>query len=88
LFRFVKETKENREHGVGDLKILRNPKINCRLIVMSSEQVREVCANFAILPSIKLNEKKGMPNVCNWICRDYSESPECTGNLYSEIQSC
>ncbi|KHJ85560.1 hypothetical protein OESDEN_14709 [Oesophagostomum dentatum] len=41
LFRFVKETKENREHGVGDLRILRNPKINCRLIVMNSEQVRE-----------------------------------------------
>lgn len=92
LFRFIKETKENKERGVGDLKvaicrcclrqevisgipataifqILRNPKTNAYRVVMRREQVHKVCANFAILPTIELNEKKGMPNVYNWICR-------------------
>ncbi|KHJ74902.1 RanBP1 domain protein [Oesophagostomum dentatum] len=72
LFRFVKETKENRERGAGDLKILRNPKTNCHRVVLRREQVHKVCANFAILPSIKLNEKRKMPVVWNWICRDQS----------------
>ncbi|KHJ91215.1 RanBP1 domain protein [Oesophagostomum dentatum] len=83
LFRFVKETKENKERGVGDLKILRNPKTNCHRVVMRREQVHKVCANFAILPTIELNEKKGMPNVYNWICRDYSESPEGTDEIFT-----
>ncbi|PIO52846.1 RanBP1 domain protein, partial [Teladorsagia circumcincta] len=55
LFRFIKETKENKERGVGDLKILRNPKTNAHRVVMRREQVHKVCANFAILPSIELN---------------------------------
>ncbi|KAK6026099.1 RanBP1 domain protein [Ostertagia ostertagi] len=83
LFRFIKETKENKERGVGDLKILRNPKTNAHRVVMRREQVHKVCANFAILPSIELNEKKGMPNVYNWICRDYSESPDGVDEIFT-----
>ncbi|EPB72857.1 RanBP1 domain protein [Ancylostoma ceylanicum] len=83
LFRFIKETKENKERGVGDIKILRNPKTNAHRVVMRREQVHKVCANFAILPSIELNEKKGMPNVYNWICRDYSESAEGSDEIFT-----
>ncbi|KAK6042054.1 RanBP1 domain protein, partial [Cooperia oncophora] len=83
LFRFIKETKENKERGVGDLKILRNPKNNAHRVVMRREQVHKVCANFAILPTIELNEKKGMPNVYNWICRDYSESNEGVDEIFT-----
>lgn len=83
LFRFIKETKENKERGVGDLKILRNPKTNAYRVVMRREQVHKVCANFAILPTIELNEKKGMPNVYNWICRDYSESPDGIDEIFT-----
>ncbi|KAK6053459.1 RanBP1 domain protein, partial [Cooperia oncophora] len=80
LFRFIKETKENKERGVGDLKILRNPKNNAHRVVMRREQSD---ANFAYLPTIELNEKKGMPNVYNWICRDYSESNEGVDEIFT-----
>uniref|UniRef100_A0A7I4XYK4 RanBD1 domain-containing protein n=1 Tax=Haemonchus contortus TaxID=6289 RepID=A0A7I4XYK4_HAECO len=83
LFRFVKETKENKERGVGDLKILRNPKTNKYRVVMRREQVHKVCANFAIAPKTELNEKKGMPNVYNWVCRDYSESPDGVDEIFT-----
>ncbi|VDL79416.1 unnamed protein product [Nippostrongylus brasiliensis] len=83
LFRFVKEAKENKERGVGDLKILRNPKTGAHRVVMRREQVHKVCANFAILPNIELSEKKGMPNVYNWICRDFSESPDGIDEIFT-----
>ncbi|KJH42569.1 RanBP1 domain protein [Dictyocaulus viviparus] len=83
LFRFIKETKENKERGVGELKILRNPKNNAYRVVMRRDQVHKVCANFAISPSIELNEKKGAQHAYNWICRDYSESREGTDEIFT-----
>ncbi|KHJ88023.1 RanBP1 domain protein, partial [Oesophagostomum dentatum] len=71
-----RETNENKEHGVGDLKVLRNLKINCRRVAVRSEQVHKVCANLAILPSIELNEKKRMPNVCSWIAQSHLNAQE------------
>lgn len=83
LYRFIKDTKENKERGIGDLKILRNPKTNIHRVVMRREHVHKVCANFTILPGIELNEKSGMPNVHTWMCRDYSESPEGTDEIFT-----
>ncbi|KAJ1371872.1 Nuclear pore complex protein Nup98-Nup96 [Parelaphostrongylus tenuis] len=83
LYRFIKETKENKERGVGDLKILRNPKTNAHRVVMRRDHVHKVCANFAILPSIELNERKGVQHAFNWICRDYSESREGTDEIFT-----
>ncbi|KHJ88147.1 hypothetical protein OESDEN_12061 [Oesophagostomum dentatum] len=50
---------------------------------MHRDQVRNVCANFAVLPSIELNEKKGTPSVYNCICTDYPESPEGTDEIFT-----
>ncbi|VDM63667.1 unnamed protein product [Angiostrongylus costaricensis] len=73
LYRFIKETEENKERGVGDLKILRNPKNNTHRVVMRRDHVHKVCANFAILPSIELNERKGVQPAYSWICRVASD---------------
>lgn len=83
LYRFIKETEENKERGVGDLKILRNPKNNTHRVVMRRDHVHKVCANFAILPSIELNERKGVQPAFSWICRDYSESREGVDEIFT-----
>ncbi|VDO05092.1 unnamed protein product [Haemonchus placei] len=78
---FIRFSHEVREM-LGDL-ILRNPKTNKYRVVMRREQVHKVCANFAIAPKTELNEKKGMPNVYNWVCRDYSESPDGVDEIFT-----
>lgn len=83
LYRFIKETKENKERGVGDIKILRNPKTNAHRVVMRRDHVHKVCANFTISPSMELNERKGVQHAYHWICRDYSESREGTDEIFT-----
>ncbi|KAJ1351139.1 Nuclear pore complex protein Nup98-Nup96, partial [Parelaphostrongylus tenuis] len=73
LYHFVKETNEHKERGVGELKVLRNPQSNAHRVVMRRDHVHKICANFAISPSMNINERKGVKHAYTWICRDYSE---------------
>uniref|UniRef100_A0A1I7WLJ4 RanBP2-type domain-containing protein n=1 Tax=Heterorhabditis bacteriophora TaxID=37862 RepID=A0A1I7WLJ4_HETBA len=83
LFRFVKDLKEYKERGIGEVKILHNPTTSKYRVVMRREHVHKLCANFAILPSIELSEKKNMPNVYTWACRDYAEDSEGSDEVFT-----
>ena len=72
LFRFNSETKEWKEKGVGDIKILKHKhKESHYRILMRRDQVLKLCANHRISTTLKLenvNEKQ-----ISWIVTDYSE---------------
>lgn len=72
LYRFTTETKEWKEKGVGEIKILKNKlKENSYRVLMRRDQVLKICANHRISPSIKLevvNEKQ-----LRWFVTDCSE---------------
>jgi hypothetical protein len=58
-----------KEHGTGDIKILKNRadgKLRC---VMRREQVLKVCANFAIPPGFTVSNTKRGDNVLTWSCK-------------------
>ena len=72
LYRFSPETKEWKEKGVGEIKILRHKETNAHRVLMRRDQVLKLCANHRILPDIKLeiaNEKQ-----VRWSANDYSEN--------------
>ncbi|GMR32103.1 hypothetical protein PMAYCL1PPCAC_02298, partial [Pristionchus mayeri] len=74
IFRFVRDTKEYKERGVGDLKLLHNEAANKFRVVMRRDQVHKLCANFSVLKSANLMEKAGQPNVRSLVVIDFAEN--------------
>ena len=54
LFRFDSASKEWKERGLGEIKLLYDPSSGKSRVVMRREQVHKLCANHFILPSMKL----------------------------------
>ena len=54
LFRFDPASKEWKERGLGEIKLLYNPSSCKSRVVMRREQVHKLCANHFILPNMKL----------------------------------
>lgn len=72
LYRFDTTTKEWKEKGVGEMKILKHKKKeNSYRVLMRRDQVLKLCANHRITSDIKLqsmNEKQ-----LQWVANDCSE---------------
>jgi hypothetical protein len=72
LYRFHPETKEWKEKGVGEIKILKHKESSAYRVLMRRDQVLKLCANHRILPEIELevaNEKQ-----IRWSTNDYSDN--------------
>uniref|UniRef100_A0A183BPY4 Dymeclin n=1 Tax=Globodera pallida TaxID=36090 RepID=A0A183BPY4_GLOPA len=75
LYRFDKDVHENKERGLGDIKLLYNPRSARYRCVMRREQVFKLCANFPIYPDLKIHPREQMPTVYTWACKDFSDDP-------------
>uniref|UniRef100_A0AC35FJG1 RanBD1 domain-containing protein n=1 Tax=Panagrolaimus sp. PS1159 TaxID=55785 RepID=A0AC35FJG1_9BILA len=62
LYIFNSETKEVKERGVGDLKVLYNPEKKSYRVVMRREQVHKICANFSITKGMNIADNTGTNN--------------------------
>lgn len=71
LFRFDQETKEWKEKGVGDLKLLQHKQTMSIRILMRRDQVLKLCANHKISGEMKLTELN--PKQFTWMAVDFSE---------------
>ncbi|KAF8380911.1 hypothetical protein PRIPAC_70053 [Pristionchus pacificus] len=74
IFRYVRETKEYKERGVGELKLLHNEATNKFRVLMRRDQVHKLCANFAVTKTSNLVEKTGQPNVRAIVVTDFAEN--------------
>lgn len=82
LYRFDGETKEWKEKGVGEMKVLKH-KTNEHVyrILMRRDQVLKLCANHRVTRDLKLeifNEKQ-----VRWHAQDYSEQSDGRHELLS-----
>lgn len=74
LYRMDAESKQWKERGIGEIKILRH-RISGRFrIVMRREQVLKLCANHFITASMKLVPMKTSETSLCWFANDFSES--------------
>ncbi|XP_045139919.1 E3 SUMO-protein ligase RanBP2 [Echinops telfairi] len=77
LFRFDAESKEWKERGVGNVKILRHKTSGKIRLLMRREQVLKICANHYISPEMRLTPNAGSDRSFVWHALDYAdESPK------------
>ena len=77
LYRFVKEDKQWKERGVGDIKLLRNTQSGKIRVLMRRDQVLKICANHQITTDMKLQPNAGSDRSWVWsTLADFSEQ-EC-----------
>ncbi|XP_058390317.1 ranBP2-like and GRIP domain-containing protein 4 isoform X1 [Diceros bicornis minor] len=73
LFRFDAESKEWKERGIGNVKILRHKTSGKIRLLMRREQVLKICANHYISPDMKLTPNTGSDRSFVWHALDYAD---------------
>lgn len=75
LLRFVKETKEWKERGIGQMKVLvqKNDPNKVRLL-MRREQVLKLCCNQMVTKDMKFDKLGAAGTSLSWCGQDYSEN--------------
>ena len=73
LFRHDQNTKQWKERGIGEIKILKHKETSrCRLL-MRREQVLKICCNQTISPNVKLQKMTTSEKAWCWVAQDFSE---------------
>ncbi|CAL8110487.1 unnamed protein product [Orchesella dallaii] len=77
IYRFVSETKEWKERGVGNIKLLQSKSdlSKCR-VVMWRDKIGKLACNFSLFPDIKITNYQGNPKVLCFRCQDFAEEPQ------------
>ncbi|OCT92436.1 hypothetical protein XELAEV_18015491mg [Xenopus laevis] len=73
LFRFDAETKEWKERGIGNVKILRHGLSGKIRLLMRREQVLKICANHYINADMKLKPNATSDKSYVWHAYDYAD---------------
>ena len=66
LFRFDATSKQWKERGIGEMKILRNTKSGRFRVLMRREQVRKVCCNHFITPGMTIGLQENSDKALIW----------------------
>ncbi|CAJ1079920.1 E3 SUMO-protein ligase RanBP2 isoform X2 [Xyrichtys novacula] len=73
LYRFDTETKEWKERGIGNIKILKHSTKGKVRLLMRREQVLKICANHYITPDMLLKPNAGSDKSWVWNAIDYAD---------------
>lgn len=75
LLRFVKEIKEWKERGIGNMKVLVNKDDPNKVrLLMRREQVLKLCCNQMLAKDTKFNKLPKSEVAMSWFGQDYSEN--------------
>lgn len=66
LFRFDRDTKEWKERGTGDVRLLKHKENQKTRLVMRRDKTLKVCANHYIVPDMKLSPNVGSDRSWVW----------------------
>ncbi|KAM8703533.1 hypothetical protein ACLKA7_008195 [Drosophila subpalustris] len=79
LYRYVNETKEWKERGVGELKVLKHNTLNSSRLVMRREQIHKLVLNMGIGAGFSMDYMNEQKKSFIWASVNYAESS--TGEL-------
>ncbi|CAP68689.1 uncharacterized protein PODANS_7_6600 [Podospora anserina S mat+] len=66
LFKYVAETREWKERGTGDVRLLKHKENGKTRLIMRRDQTLKVCANHYIVPEMKLSPNVGSDRSWVW----------------------
>ncbi|KAK4123410.1 hypothetical protein N657DRAFT_656652 [Parathielavia appendiculata] len=74
LFKYVAETREWKERGTGDVRLLKHKENGKTRLVMRRDKTLKVCANHYVVPEMKLSPNVGSDRSWVWnVVADVSE---------------
>uniref|UniRef100_A0A2H8TIT0 E3 SUMO-protein ligase RanBP2 n=1 Tax=Melanaphis sacchari TaxID=742174 RepID=A0A2H8TIT0_9HEMI len=73
LLRYDSNTKEWKEKGIGQMKILHNPKDDYYQLLMRREIVLKICCNQRLTADLELKPLASSEKAMSWIGQDFSE---------------
>merc|ERR1719319_1525347 len=80
LYRFVPESKEWKERGIGEFKILKNEESGKVRLLMRREQVHKICCNHSLSPDMEFSPMQSSDKAWTWSAPDFSE-----GEIVNEL---
>ena len=81
VYRYCSETKQWKERGVGDIKILKNPRSGITRVLLRRDQVHKIAANHRISKEMELKPLASSETAWCWYAMDFSEGHEESGSL-------
>ena len=81
VYRYCSDTKQWKERGVGDIKILRHPSTGITRIVLRRDQVLKIALNHRISKEMELKPLSNSETAWCWYAMDFSEGHEETGSM-------
>ncbi|KAL2132155.1 hypothetical protein VTI74DRAFT_4137 [Chaetomium olivicolor] len=66
LFKYVSETREWKERGTGDVRLLKHRENGKTRLVMRRDKTLKVCANHYVVPEMKLSPNVGSDRSWVW----------------------
>lgn len=77
LLRFMKDLREWKERGVGEIKLLQNKQNPKKIrVVMWREQVHKIACNHWIAKDMEISNYQGNPKALMWTAVDFAEADE------------
>ena len=73
VYRFDKETKEWKERGVGDIKILFHAERNTYRVLLRRDQILKIACNHYITTEMRLEPMAKSENALTWFAMDYAD---------------
>jgi len=73
VYRYDPDTKQWKERGVGDLKILKHPSRNTFRVLLRRDQIFKIAVNHLINCDMELKPMAGSDNAVCWFAMDFAE---------------
>merc|ERR1719233_353618 len=81
VYRYCGDSKQWKERGVGDIKILKHPVSGVTRVLLRRDQVHKIAANHRITKDMELKPLASSETAWCWYAMDFSEGHEETGSL-------